>query len=126
MTRVLFGFLCAIPAVLVLPAMISNRAVAQGDVAAPVERVWTTRDGRHEIVATLVEVKNGIVRLRKVNGTTIGVSVAVLSDADKEYLEERTGVVRRSKAVPHKDSAEASGTARHRNWTRGARNSVNR
>ncbi len=72
------------------------------------ERVWTTRDGRHEIVATLVEVKNGIVRLRKVNGTTIGVSVAVLSDADKEYLEERTGVVRRSKAVPHKDSAEAS------------------
>jgi hypothetical protein len=70
-----------------------NRRKWQGDlifrlVAPPASvRKWTDNTGKHSVEAELVEVKDGSVVLRKVNGKTATVPLAKLSQSDCNHLE---------------------------------------
>ena len=50
-------------------------------------RSWKSRDGKFKIEASLSEVDDGDVKLKKANGKIITVPLKKLSDKDKEYIE---------------------------------------
>ena len=64
---------------------------AQERAAVPVRRTWTTQDGQYRVSATFVEIRDGKVGLRKTDGRTVAVPIELLSEADQEYVEKRTG-----------------------------------
>jgi thiol-disulfide isomerase/thioredoxin len=69
-----------------------------GDVAEPDEpeeelqvrgpRQWNTTDGRYSVVASLVSVADGIVRLRLEEGQTVNVPLERLSQEDRQYVRQ--------------------------------------
>lgn len=54
-------------------------------------RKWTDRSGKFSVVAELVEVKDGIVQLKKEDGKVVSLPVERLSEADQTYLKQQTG-----------------------------------
>ena len=64
----------------------AKRAGAKSAVQQP--RTWTDAGGKHKIRASLVEVADGKVRLRRSDGTIIGVPIEKLSEADQKWLEK--------------------------------------
>lgn len=48
-------------------------------------RTWTDRTGKYSVVATLVEVKERVVRLRKANGRITSVPIERLSQIDQQF-----------------------------------------
>jgi hypothetical protein len=53
-------------------------------------RKWASRDGKFSIDAELVEVRDGVVRLKRQDGRIIPVPVSKLSKADRDYLASLT------------------------------------
>ena len=51
-------------------------------------RTWTDRTGKYSIVATLVQVERGIVRLRKEDGRISSLPLKKLSEADQQLVRE--------------------------------------
>ena len=61
-------------------------------LASPlIGREWTDRSGKHRIEATLVELADGSVRLKKSDGKVITVSLDQLSQADRDFLANESG-----------------------------------
>ena len=54
-------------------------------------RTWFDRTGQYKVDAELLGVRNGVLRLHKVNGMVIDVAVEKMSRPDLEFLEEVTG-----------------------------------
>ncbi len=52
-------------------------------------RFWKDNTGQHQVEATLVEVTDTEVRLKKRDGTTLGVPLARLSKEDLEFLGKK-------------------------------------
>jgi hypothetical protein len=69
----------------VLPIMISSLMI----VAAPPDspRGWTDSTGEYSVEATLVEIEEDSVVLKKAGGDVITVPITRLSEADRRYLE---------------------------------------
>jgi len=61
-----------------------------GLVSVAVGRTWTSSDGRFTTDATLVEVKDGKVTLRKPNGKELKVPLSQLSDEDQRFVREHS------------------------------------
>lgn len=51
------------------------------------ERTWTDRSGRFSVKAELVSVSDGQVKLKRIDGRVITLSVARLSKADQKFLK---------------------------------------
>ena len=49
-------------------------------------RTWKDASGKYTIRATLVQVENGVVELKKQDGAILKVPVAKLSQVDQRYL----------------------------------------
>ena len=62
-------------------------AATKEEQQASGSRRWTDGTGRFSVEASLVDVKEGAVRLRKTDGTIIQVPLAKLSLADSKFLE---------------------------------------
>ena len=62
--------------------------LAVGPVAATA-RTWTDSTGTFSVEAELVDVRDGVVRMKKPNGSVITVPIERLSDVDRKYLEDR-------------------------------------
>ena len=54
----------------------------------PLPRTWTTKDGKHSVVAELVEHSLVDVTLKLKNGKTKTIKLSLMSDADTEYLKK--------------------------------------
>ena len=52
-------------------------------------RTWTDSTGKHRTEAVFREYADGMVRLRKRDGTTVQLPFEQLSDADRQYLQSR-------------------------------------
>ncbi|MCU0981601.1 MAG: SHD1 domain-containing protein [Pirellulaceae bacterium] len=65
-----------------------TEAAQKPNAAAPV-REWTDDTGQFKIRATLVQVADGKVTLRKEDGKEIVVSLARLSAADRDFLKQQ-------------------------------------
>lgn len=63
----------------------------------PQFRTWTDKSGKYKTVARFSGMAVGNVKLQLENGQVIMVSVDNLSDADKEYLEERRRMAARKR-----------------------------
>jgi hypothetical protein len=50
-------------------------------------RTWTDDTGRYRIVARVVEVQNGTVRLRKQDDRSVSIPRSRLSQADRQYID---------------------------------------
>lgn len=64
--------------------------VANWVLAAELPRKWRDASGKFEIDATLVELGETKVKLKKTDGSVIEVPIARLSDADQKYLKGPT------------------------------------
>ncbi len=51
------------------------------------QRVWTDQKGRYQILATLVEVRDGMVHLKRDDGTIMKMPLNELSHSDQEYAQ---------------------------------------
>jgi hypothetical protein len=51
-------------------------------------RTWADKSGAHTIEAELIEVKQGVVRLKKSDGKIVALPLEKLSDADQKYVKE--------------------------------------
>ncbi len=58
-----------------------------GDHAPGELRIWTDRSGNYRAEAVLMELDDGVVTLRKKDGTAINVPRERLSDADRRYVQ---------------------------------------
>lgn len=61
-------------------------------------RTWTHRSGQYRAEAAIIDVENGMARLKKPDGRTVTIAVDFLSEADREFIRswsihnaERTG-----------------------------------
>ena len=52
-------------------------------------RTWTDTTGKYKTEARLLSISNGIVRLKKTDGKDARLPLEKLSDADREWLENR-------------------------------------
>ncbi|MFG0261749.1 MAG: SHD1 domain-containing protein [Novipirellula sp. JB048] len=67
-----------------LPSIVlalSSPAVARGPL-----RIWVDRTGLHSIEASLQSITDGVVRLRRPNGSRVTIAVDQLSQVDQDYL----------------------------------------
>lgn len=64
---------------------------AQGEGAAPETRTWTDSTGTHTVEAQLVDVKDGKVHLKKIDGTVAVVPLEKLSEADQRFVRSQGG-----------------------------------
>jgi hypothetical protein len=72
-------------------------------VATPISaREWTSSNGMFSVDAELVDVKNGIVRLKREDGSVVTFAASKLSRADRDYL------VSIAKAKPKTEATKAS------------------
>jgi len=73
-----------------LPALAADRTTKKSAArtVAPQPRTWTDLSGRYKTRATLVEVVDGKVRLRKLDGTVVTVPIEKLSETDQAWLEK--------------------------------------
>jgi hypothetical protein len=62
-------------------------ALVIGVVSIGAARTWTSRDGKFTVDAELDGVKDGVVKLKKTDGSVIDVPLDKLSAADQEYIE---------------------------------------
>ena len=69
---------CVLP--LVLFTLCAGTAKAE-------KRTWTDNSGKFSITGELMDVKDGMVMLRKAGGKTVAVPLTRLSDADRRYLQ---------------------------------------
>ena len=53
-------------------------------------RTWTDATGKHRVEAELIDLSDGVVRLRKEDEQVIEVPVEKLSPADRRFLEEKS------------------------------------
>lgn len=58
-------------------------------VAAAESRTWKDSSGKFELVAQLVKVSDGMVSLKKPDGTVVDVEISRLSSADRQFLKDR-------------------------------------
>lgn len=76
---------------LTIPAMAlgadSARKTGARTPPAPI-RTWTDASGTHKVRATLVDVQEGNVRLKKTDGTIVTVPLEKLSEADQKWATE--------------------------------------
>ena len=49
-------------------------------------REWTSSDGKHRVEAELIEITDGVVRLKRQDGKVLSVPATNLSKADRDYL----------------------------------------
>jgi hypothetical protein len=56
---------------------------------APKLRVWTDKTGKHQTTAKFISFGMGQVKLELEDGKMITVSLDALSEADREYIDER-------------------------------------
>lgn len=54
-----------------------------------VERIWFDSTGKYSVRAKYVESKDGKVTLEKLDGSTVELDVAKLSDSDQKWLREK-------------------------------------
>ena len=54
-------------------------------------REWTDRSEKHRVEATLVEVGDGSVRLKKPDGKVVTLALDELSQADRDFLANESG-----------------------------------
>lgn len=52
-------------------------------------RIWTDSTGRHKTDADFVELKDGVVRLKKANGKIVFIPIERLSKADREFVKSQ-------------------------------------
>jgi hypothetical protein len=52
-------------------------------------RQWTDQTGKFKVTATFVSFANGVVSIRKEDGTVIKIPATKLSDADRSYIQEQ-------------------------------------
>ena len=52
-------------------------------------RTWTDSTGQHRIEAQLVDVRDGMVRLRKTDGLIVSMAADKLSSPDQQYLKQQ-------------------------------------
>lgn len=80
--------LCGLGVLVVDRLRLAEAAPSTSTMAA--SRTWTSADGKFSVVATLVEVVDNEVVLKKENGDTIRVSLDQLSDADHKFIEQQS------------------------------------
>lgn len=73
-----------LPVSLSLLMLVPSLAVAQS-------RTWTDKSGTHKTEAELVDVVDGVVRLKKSSGEVVSVPLSRLCDADQAFLKQQTG-----------------------------------
>ncbi len=72
-------------------------------LASPlIGREWSDRSGKHRVEATLVEVTDSSVRLKKPDGKVVTLSLDQLSQADRDFLAAESGAP--AKGVTKKDA----------------------
>lgn len=52
-------------------------------------RKWTDRTGKHTVEATLIEVRDGRVKLRRADGKEVSLELKQLNEADQQFLTAR-------------------------------------
>ncbi len=62
---------------------------ADQKTAEPIIREWTDRSGKYTIIAKFLEFKSGKVRLEKEDGSILSIPIGRLSQADRQYVEQR-------------------------------------
>ncbi len=68
-----------------------SRIMSGGTPAAkPVARKWTDRTGKYSIGAEWVEFTDGMVQLKKEDGSIVALPADKLSAADQAYLHEHS------------------------------------
>ncbi len=53
-------------------------------------RIWVDETGLHSIEASLQSITDGVALLKRANGTKVNISVAQLSQVDRDYIESWT------------------------------------
>jgi outer membrane protein assembly factor BamB len=66
----------------------ADRGAAEKSAPAPIYRMWTDSTGKYRVRAALVDVEDGKVRLKKIDGSLSTVPLDRLSEADREWLEK--------------------------------------
>lgn len=89
-----------------MSALAADRPTKRSGARSPAQqpRTWTDASGKHRTRATLVEVVDGSVKLKKTDGKTITVPIDRLSEADKNWLEK------------HKAAAESAAAPSDAEW----------
>ncbi len=73
-------------------------------------RKWSDAGGTYSVVAEFVELKDGVVRLRREDGRIARIPLDRLSEADQRYVRQKmTG--RPDAAPPFQDEPSAGGPA---------------
>lgn len=87
----------------------ADRPTRRGGARSPAQlpRTWTDASGKYRIRATLVEVVDETVKLKKSDGKTVTVPLEKLSEADRNWLE---------KHAPGAESAAAASDAEWPCW----------
>ena len=75
----------AIMCALVLDAASGLSAVAQGQQKVTQLRIWTDSTGRQKVEAAFVELKDGVVTLKRADGRTVTVPIERLSKGDQQF-----------------------------------------
>jgi TolB-like protein len=66
-------------------------ARAQEGSADPGYRIWKTQSGGYTTKATLLKFEDGVVQLEKQDGKVVSLPIEKLSNADQEYVKNRSG-----------------------------------
>ena len=83
--------------VLLLVCLVSSVVVA---------RTWTDTTGDFKVEAELLGVEDGLVRLKKEDGTVVSVPLARLSAADRTFLKENQQTTTVAVVAPKKASRD--------------------
>ena len=86
-TSGLFGALTTVFVVFAITFIGTSNSLAQKQEEKPEKRTWTTKDGKHTVVAQLVEHSPVDVTLKLKNGTNKQIKLSIMSDEDIKYLK---------------------------------------
>jgi hypothetical protein len=108
----LVGCLVAVVGLLLFPSLQDTAAEPETDANASSQeafRTWTDRSGMHHADAVFVEFRDGVVTLKKKDGTIVNVPLERLSDADRQYMGTfATGVRGEDRTSPGSEPNESS------------------
>ena len=93
------------------PAILARDVPAdkpEGEPETQAVRTWTDASGQHQIQASLIAVKHGMVRLKRAdNGAEVALSLEKLSAADQLWIAGRSAPVKET--APAKAAAKSPG-----------------
>ena len=85
----IWALACLVVSGVLVVTLPTGRALGQEDSRGP--RKWTDVSGKYHVVATLVESRDGKVKLKKEDGQEVEVPLASLSEADRKVVQSLAG-----------------------------------